>query len=129
MSIVNLFSTQPQTQKAPHGVTRASLSELILSVETDPLAGKGFLTQRELKLDRLLAHIRVVMPEFDRDSLDQIMTLIEQDPLMGKGYLSESELLIDRIMAKARLIKSGSKAEASPTAPVIVLNTEAPKGK
>ena len=59
-----LFS-MPKPMPKPTGqpMTKETLSAIIESVELDPLAGHGSMTKREILIDRLLAHCRMVQPE------------------------------------------------------------------
>lgn len=39
-------------------LTKATLEQIFVQVDADPLAGRGHLTKREILIDRILAHVR-----------------------------------------------------------------------
>jgi hypothetical protein len=39
-------------------LTKATLEQIFVQVDADPLAGRGHLTKREILVDRILAHVR-----------------------------------------------------------------------
>ena len=38
-------------------LTKATLEQIFVQVDADPLAGRGHLTKREILIDRILAHV------------------------------------------------------------------------
>ncbi len=39
--------------------TRETLQQMFVQVDSDPLAGKGCLTKRDILIDKIIAHVRV----------------------------------------------------------------------
>ena len=39
-------------------LTKATLEQIFIQVDADPLAGRGHLSKREILIDRILAHVR-----------------------------------------------------------------------
>lgn len=39
-------------------LTKATLEQIFIQVDADPLAGRGHLSKREILIDRVLAHVR-----------------------------------------------------------------------
>jgi hypothetical protein len=42
-------------------LTRETLTQMFIQVDSDPLAGKGCLSKRDILIDRIIAHCRVAV--------------------------------------------------------------------
>lgn len=56
------FSSRKETDVNTQ-LTKATLEQIFVQVDADPLAGRGHLSKREILIDRILAHVRSCVVE------------------------------------------------------------------
>lgn len=61
MNIANLLPVAKQANQ--RRVSYETLKAIFAQVRNDPLSGRGHLSEEEILIDKILAHINVVAPE------------------------------------------------------------------
>jgi hypothetical protein len=62
MTITSLLPAMKPPAPAQRRVSHETLKSIFSQVRNDPLAGKGCLSQDEILIDKILAHVNVVTP-------------------------------------------------------------------
>lgn len=63
MNISNLLPAVTKQAPAQRRVSYETLKAIFAQVRNDPLSGRGHLSEEEILIDKILAHINVVAPE------------------------------------------------------------------